>query len=361
MTAAAAVRKTKPENGPPLKLVSPPNPAELTNEELAKVLGYTGTIPKKEDVASVLALGEGHRTKSIKEVPLTKTLARFLLVDCETFVAERRLKNKGVNDIIKAAYQGTFLPETVTLAYVWFDGKRIRVNGQHLCIARLFLPDDWNPKVRLIEYEAEMSEDLRRVYCGFDRGQARSRVEIVQSYLRGSEEFEGFRKTEIKLLAQGFAVWKWADPTNRTQQSGDEISRLLKGEYNKIAVRIGTFLNGCDDIPDHIWRAPPIGAMYDTFSKAAAASEEFWNAVAVGTGMSQADDPRLKLRNYLTKVKIGRSMYATKQKPKPENELVAAFQETVYRACIIAWNAWRDGKGVKNINPDVFVERPKAK
>jgi hypothetical protein len=69
-----------------------------------------------------------------------------------------------------------------------------------------------------------------------------------------------------------------------------------------------------------------------------------------GIGVTSVTDPRAKLRDMLLSTSVGSANGTRKQ-----NERVA--QEQMYRNCIQAWNAYREGRQMKRFGST--TERPK--
>ena len=107
---------------------------------------------------------------------------------------------------------------------------------------------------------------------------------------------------------------------------------------------------GADGVRDIIRRKPVVAALYETFSALKVKGEDFWNAVGDGTGMSSRNDPRLRLR---TSLMSSSTMKGSRSRHMPNEEM--------YRGCIQAWNAWRDGRELAAIRVSCEGKRLRAK
>jgi hypothetical protein len=92
--------------------------------------------------------------------------------------------------------------------------------------------------------------------------------------------------------------------------------------------------------------------MFGTFSKFPHVAKEFWTAVRDGE-MLQKKDPRFTLREYLLTSKVS--------KTNINAELRVVSSEEAYRACLIAWNAHRQGRQLQMLAPGRLNERPEIK
>lgn len=313
-------------------------------------------VPPKIDAritdAPILALSE-YRLASRKRVLFTKELATQHL-QLPTFVAERPLRDLHVEYLIGAAKRGEFHGEWVQLseAMCIYDGIVRRLNGQHTCWMRQYLPDDWDCTVELLRYEVDTPEEFRRLYASHDRGGVRTNAHVANARLFGTEDFAGCSQDELRLIVQGFTAW--TGTAGKKKVSMDEIADLLAREHNKTAKLVHRVLNHCKVYPGgegaHLRRAALIGAMFMTVQKNFESSLNFWKQVADGLGATSKDDPPFRLRDFVLKNPRGREK-GTAQ--------VSVTQEDLLRVAISAWNHWRKEEKMKQIR---FLEtRPAAK
>jgi len=234
--------------------------------------------------------------------------------------------------------RGTFHPEWVSIITCKLGDKVYRMNGQHTAWARLDMPPKWPCEVTILEYEASTVEDMRTLYSTIDRGSPRTRANVIDSYLVGTEEFKEAKVQTIRFVPRGFTCWFWPTKNERSKHDGDDVAYLLKTDHYDLTLKICSFLNKYSPREHkHIFRGGVIGAMFATFHKAPQIATDFWSPVADGIGFSQRSDPRLKLRNELMQTAVGYGGGARSDKKK-------VSQELMFRNCIHAWNAFRENR-----------------
>jgi len=318
----------------------------------------------QEEVYDIASLGEGLKMKHRGAFELnSKNAADFL--DYPEFIIDdvKVDRNRSDNHVIYLARQmlaGTFLWEQVNLVLCNLPGQKpVRLNGQHTAWARLVAEDEGlDPKTRcqvqLLKYEAATIEDMRRLYASIDRGRPRSQGVVINSYIAGSEDFRDVPKDIIRRMAQGIAIWQWESVFSRNQHTGDDRAYLLLKDHHKVSLAVAHFLMGCSAKEmRHLKRAPVIGAMFATFSKAPHIAAEFWRDVRDGLQLNGKDDPRYVLRNWL--------MLASLSKSKYDGNVKTVLSEEMYRACIYKWNDFRADKPSRGVRIDLAVERPEPK
>lgn len=306
---------------------------------------FTGQIPL--EVLDISSLGKGLSVVKNSKVAFTKEMAERLL-QMKAVPWERPLRNNHVSFLIGEMKKGTFLTELATLATCVCEelgGDEHRINGQHTAWARAELPDaDYTPSpITMLKYRAITVDDMRRLYASFDRGAPRTRSNVIEAYLGGTEQFGSVSPTLVKLLASSLAFWLWESPFMRGQHSADDVAYLMQRDHADLVNKVAVFAGESPILLslDFLRRASVVAAMMETFSKAQKQSEEFWHAVKIGIGFTNADDPRLRLRNALMTCNVMKSTAKEKKK--------AIDQETMYRWCIAAWNAWRSDEPVKSL------------
>jgi len=318
-----------------------------------------GTYKSNKRVAQevtydVTSLGKGLELKRRRKLEFNYSAAHTLL-EHEEFPGDRKLKQSHVDHLIRVMKRGTFRPEWVTLITCQLAGKTYRMNGQHTAWARLEMPEDWPCPVQLLEYEAETEEDVRTLYSSIDRGSPRNRSNIMDSYLAGSEEYDGVKRTTLKYMPQGFMLWFWPTPTERQKHDADDVAFLLKTDQYDLARKVCSFLDKLSVRENkHVFRAAVIAAMFATFKKAPQIAVEFWGPVSDGTGMQAKGDPRLKLRNELMRTAVDSGGGSRSEKKR-------VTAEYMYRLCINAWNAYRDGRSLSMLKATESGKRTRVK
>lgn len=302
-----------------------------------------------EDVVDVTSLGKGIKLIKTETVKFDRDRANWLLISLAEFKGDRILSAQHVRELASAMKRGTFRPEFVSLIVCKYGRQLYRMNGQHTAWARLSMDDDFEDfEVTVLTYEAKSMNDVRILYASIDRNANRSRTEVTNAYLAGSDQFGEFTASTQKRLPQAFAFYNWSDAKERRQYDGDALSYFLLTTHKTMAKRVASYLEECNPADHrHILKTPVIAALFATFNEAVAASREFWDPVADGTGFSSKNDPRNRLRAKLLEV----MRLTGKKRPKPE---------AVYQACLRAWNAWREGDELASLRVKAADERPEV-
>ncbi len=318
-----------------------------------------------ESIMDISSMGEGLVLKNRKTVEFdTKFAANFL--DYPEFIVndEKVDRNRSDDHVIylaRAMQSGAFLWEQVNLVLCHLEGssKPTRLNGQHCSWARLVADEQGlDPKTRcpvqLLQYHAETIEDMRRLYASLDRGRPRSQNVVVQSYLAGTDEFPDTPKPILKLLSQGIGTWLWPQSSVRKLHGGDDRAYKLLKDHHKVALAVAGFLKGAGAREQkHLCRAPVVAAMFETFNKAPQIAYEFWKDVRDGLGLSDKEDPRRVLRDWL--------MINSLNHTRHNGDVKVVNAEAMYRACLYRWNDFRANKKSKNMRLDLTLDRPIAK
>lgn len=306
------------------------------------------------DVYDVCALGAGLELLSDRKQQFTHKRAEEIL-STEEFMADRPLRENHVARLIDAMKRETFHPEWVQLITCECEelgNKTFRMNGQHTSWARLHMPANYPCQVRVMHYRAKTASDMRRLYASIDRNAPRTKENVINSYLGGTNEYGHYKKDVRRVLSTGIVKWLWPSSQESKKYDGDDIAYLLMTEYFNLAQKVGMFLNHQSYRDQrHLFRSGVVAAMFATFSKAPQIAEQFWSSVAEGTGIENKEDPRLKLRNELMQVSTTINTLNSAKK--------RVSAEYMYRACIHAWNTFRRGDRLKRIRPNMSSNRPR--
>lgn len=298
-------------------------------------------------IDDVTSLGKGVSvTRENRMVLSPATAERFL--ELTPFESERALNSNWVAYLKKAMQRGTFRPELVTLAVATCDeipNALIRLNGQHTSHAIKAAKKSYN--VRQIQYRCKTLYDLRQLYASIDRNKARTSQHIASSYLDGSEVGK-FGRYIAPLLLNGLSAYLYPEYEAR-KHDADERCFLLLSEYESLALKIGRFLQANQGVDARrYYRRASIGAMFAMFHKSSRDALEFWNQVVTGVGI-KAKSPVLLLQSYLLRVR--------KTTIRQRDRFIASDEE-ILRACLVAWNAWREGKQITALKPGSLKARP---
>lgn len=278
------------------------------------------------------------------------------LLTLNALEGERPLRDHHVDTLTRLMQRGTFRPEFVNIVtcYVKETDKYYRLNGQHTCWARTNMPANWSCRVTLSHYRCKTLADARQLYASIDRGAPRTKGNVINSYLQGTDQFDGCSAKVVQLLASGLAVWLYE--FRRTKPDGDELAHLLQTQHADLANHLIDFMGRkIDKSENHMHRAPVFGALYATFSKSRTAAVEFWTPVRSGIGMDSLTDPRLKLRNALMN-----SVIQSKGGNAGSRSTREAFSAMdMYAWCLNAWNYFRRGDPCRHLKGLIAGQLPK--
>lgn len=316
------------------------------------------------EVYDVTSLGASLKLTSSAKVELTKAEATRFLEKYHAFEeVDRPLRENHVTYLVKSMIRQQFVSHWVHLMVCVCRepynnepaGTVWRMNGQHTAWARLEMPDGYRCPVTLDRWTAKTVDDMRQLYATIDRSAPRTKANVIQAWIGGTDEFSGASKSRIKQISAALQYFLWDTPQERTGHDGDEVAYLMRTEHFDICTKLSRFLADYPNNRDHrhIWRAPVAGAMLATMVKAPCiAAERFWSSVATGTAIDSKNDPRLKLRNALITASIQSSGGTRTGKSMVTGE-------QMYRWCLSCWNAFREGRELHTIrNPN---ERPRLK
>lgn len=304
-----------------------------------------GTIPIKKHTSRSEPLS--YKILSSKEVDFnTKTAIDFL--ELETFQGEREVRQGHVQFLYDEVVAGRFLWHLVTLASAKLGDKTYRINGQHTSWMRLNLDEKETHSIRSMVYKVDSSDQLRALYSAYDRNAPRTRSHVSKVQLIGSEAAEGVSPSYLGMLVAGYRLF--ADPDwKRTQSTTDMIS-IIKDRHSTLFNMVGRFFVLHYEDAIFIRRAAVLASLFATFDKAVKASEEFWEPICSGIGLSDRKDHRWLLRRFIE------SHSHTIRRGKD-----VITQEQLHRVCIQVWNHWRNGTPITSIRPVTGEDRPKVK
>lgn len=310
--------------------------------------------PETAEIIDIKSLGSGLEMMSEEKRMLDVSLTSEILDASEKFVADRPLRQSHVDHLLREMRRGTFIESLVTLILCELDGAVYRMNGQHTCWATIYFAEESNDlyEVKLQRWKAKSEHDLRRLYASIDRGAPRTKANVIQSYLVGTDGFARFSNRQIQEVSSGFSLWHWETAHERNMYGGEDIAHLMQTQFLELCTRVGgIYCQWSHRDQQYMMRAPVIAAMFATFQKVPRIAEEFWGVVSTGVGIQSENDPRHRLRNHLMVFTVGNNSPGKKSQSAEE----------MYRVCLSAWNAFRDQKEVKFFKPSVMVKRPKAK
>lgn len=289
-------------------------------------------------------------------------LAKWLLSEVLPFVADRPLRAYHVAKLASEMRNGHFIPEATTIMVADMDGVKYRMNGQHTATAVVQMSEEVEgfalKGVNLLTFSVENEAQLRALYARIDRGNARTNNDVSLSILFGTESFQGVSKLVLKLLPVGLALMKFEESTRYQFYSGEPAANDVQGEYLETSKAICDFIGRLNYRPDHhghMFRGSVVAALYATFAVDQEDAEKFWQAVATGVGFESESEPAARLRQTLKSINISGGANLRGYKSVLNNE-------DVYRACLHAWNRYREGKNFHSpLRPTILKSRPVVK
>lgn len=322
----------------------------------------------EEEVYSIGDLGEGLTLKNRRTVELTPTFAANFLEQYAEFrvgdaKVDRTLDDNHVIHLAREMVGKTFLWEQVTLVLGELEGREYRLNGQHTTWARLYAEEQGLSKevrcpVQLHRYNCATLGDMRRLYASLDAAKPRSQMDKIAALLAGSDDFPGYKRGHLALLAQGLAIWQWQSTTTRGLHRASERAYLLLKDHHKVALTAGTIMRESKPVDfRHMKRASVMGAILATCQKAPNIAVDFWRTVRDGIGLTDKEDPRLVLRNWLMTASLAGSGAMGPVAASAKQ----VTQEEMYRACIHAWNAYRGNRRIRHIRVSLTEDRPEPR
>jgi len=244
-----------------------------------------------------------YRVLSDSKVELTKELAQEF-IEMPAFIGERPLRDSHVDYLVDQAKSGAFIPTqgSISTCICGWDGQERRLNGQHTCWMRSYMPDNWPCRLQVIKYRVETENDFRKLYSSIDRGAPRTNGHIVNARLYGTSEFDGISKDVIKMLATGLRLWRFGDPGGTGERpTVDRIASTMQGEHLGISLKVAELirlLGIAERHPgrtgDHMRRGAVIAAMFATSDKNHSSSIEFWRTVVDGISISSVTRPAVQ-------------------------------------------------------------------
>lgn len=286
---------------------------------------------------------------SDRRITLTKERA-YKFLELDTFQGERAVNEHHVQFLFDQQQIGRFMWEQVAICTADYNSKTYRLNGQHTCWMRVNMDDkDEDPQVRELCYKVKTEEDLRGLYCTFDRNKSRSPAHSLKALMVGTPIMDGLWIGNLKHITGGLRLWLFGDSPDAKRMPPEDIHALITEKYTEL-FRASSFLHKelVEAFPA-LKREAVCAAIIATMNSNPDKSREFWAPIATGLGFTEKTDARYQLRNWLeTHVRKDRSSAS----------LVIVTSEDTYRVCVQAWNRWRKGQQVSILRAP--EERPKV-
>lgn len=258
--------------------------------------------------------------------------AEFL--EMETFSGERQVSQKHVQYLYDQYSTGRFLWEQAHIAVAIMGGKKYRINGQHTCWMRMNISDKIEPKVKETVYKVPDEENLRALYCSFDRNKARSSGHSLKALLVGHSCATDLWASTLGKLALGLRMWRFGDNEQATKMSPEDLATLVTEQYPQLFRTTGILFQEMFDTFPAVQRMGVIAALFATAQVQPNKVNDFWMPLASGLGLNEKTDARYVLRRWLDET------------ARSSSHDGGVSPEETYRVCINAWNKWRKGTPV---------------
>jgi transposase-like protein len=257
----------------------------------------------------------------------------------EASPTERPLNPSRVAHLTKKGEDGKLV--TFHWAVAKYEGRTIRMNGQHsstaLCGLDGKFPSDL--KVHLDTYEVATKEDLADLFMQFDdRKSGRSTGDVAGAFQGLYPAIADVDRAAAKPAIDGVLWWK-RTVNGEPVPGGDANYQILRDE------NLHGFVRWIADVfsikTPELKRAQVVSGMYASFTANESEARTFWAQVARGGIEYEDNAPATMLDNWLKNAAERERREALKLKP-------ANF----YQGCVYAWNAYREGKNLKDIRFD---------
>lgn len=252
---------------------------------------------------------------------------------------ERDLDQGRVKKLAAIIREGLALP--FNWATVKFDGRNVRMNGQHSSAAIMEvgadLPDKLTFHVDL--FEATDRKGMVELFRQFDqRWSSRTSADIAGAYQGLVPELSDCNKKVIKVAAEGLS-WCMRMVEGGEAPTGDDTYDLLH-KPNKEFQAFFLWANGIVNARRELLRKEVMAAMYKTHDASQSGASKFWRQVSLGiNGFTDDQDPGAVLTSELTK--------ALEDREYREKEFETAAH--YYKKCVKAWNAFCVGQRISSL------------
>ena len=279
---------------------------------------------------------------SDKQVPLTLEKCREY-IDLPVFTGEREITDGGVQKLLDEMNKRTFNPTNITLASAWLGKTRYKVNGQHTAWAYAMCDNPPEYVVREIIYTVNNREQLKLLYNTFDRGRGRTDTFSLKVLLSDTPTTANLLPSLVTRYAAGLRFWLYGESKELRRIGPDQLAALVQKQHAELFAKVGMWLQ-----EEGRWRGEGmrrqavVAALFATFDKVASKAPDFWGPVCDGLNLDSKDDPRWRLKEYLSRSQTKAST-ANRRKSGAEDVLIVG-NEHIYRVCIAMWNKWRKGE-----------------
>lgn len=257
--------------------------------------------------------------------------------DLEPSPTERDLNPSRLKMLRKKAEEGVLI--TFHWAKAKMGGQWLRVNGQHSSNVLAEMNGEFPAglKVHIDEYEVDGAAGLALLFRQFDeRKSGRSASDVAGAYQNLQPALRDVAKPIGKIGVEAVA-WYRRSVEGLPAPFGDEQYDLFNQSPLHLYLQ---WLHSVFSIKTpELKRVPVIAAMYATFIRNEGEARKFWDSVARGGVEYEDNAPASVLDAWLKAAKED----TLKDDLKPGQ---------YYQGCIYAYNAYREGKTIKDIKAD---------
>jgi hypothetical protein len=277
----------------------------------------------------------GHHFKLIgsETVDLTKALAAEFSA-MSSSVSERDLKPKRIAYLKDSVLGGTAITFLWARAKDAETGELYRINGHHSSNMLAGLDGQFPDglKAHIDDYEVPGKLALALLFRQFDNRLSTRTIDDISGVYQGLQsDLVTVPKRSGRAALEG-AIWYKRQVIGDAIPSGDDRFDLFDDQtLHPFIKMVGDILT----IKTPEFTPPVVGAMYGTHERAPKEAEAFWTDVAKEGGGNDAAHPATVLDAWLVD-----SRQRKADKPK---------EKEVYRACALAWNAYRNHRNLARI------------
>lgn len=269
------------------------------------------------------------KIKAPQKVDLTNMRAGQFLTK-NHYRGQRPADPNRVKKLVAAIDDGTFHEARIAVAIVPAKDQEFLIDGQKCCLAvqetKKTVPATY------IEIECAPNE-VAKAFSLFDDHQPRSQGQRAWAFAVAAGLDRHFTRRSAGMIVSGLAQWKYWEQEGIWATEKCELLMTHRGvarKINDLAFKTG---NECK----HLQKPSVLAAMADSLVYDSEQARSFWDGVRTGA-MLEANDARLKLRNFLMRAKIGGGSVRTTE---PGQILTTGNQ--VLAVSLDHWNAWRWG------------------
>ena len=248
-------------------------------------------------------------------------------------VTERDLDPKRIARLREKVLSGLAISFNWARGKVLATGEIYRVNGHHssLMLSKLNGNFPAGLQAHVDDYEVDDANGLALLFRQFDdRKSARTLADISGVYQMIHDDLRQTPKEAARKAIEG-AAWYEGRIVGIAMPKGDDVFTLFnQPKYHDFVKMVGSVYSS--KTPE--FSQPVIGAMYGTYDRNPQDAETFWLDVARQGGGNEEKHPTTVLDAWLL---------AGKQSDNPPGQM------EVYRACVLAWNAYRNRRNLDRI------------